>query len=146
MGARVSSEERQKRNAVKRTAVQERLAELKETYDEKAVVSYSLADRLIGNAKIQQLQRGGAPFTKADLIAILLCIENKQDSDAVHYRVLSCDDLRSAVRLHIYSVKKKEQPLARHAIEVIEEVQPAPPLAPSAPPLEPGEEGFMVTQ
>lgn len=59
----------------------------------------------IAAAKHAQLQRRGAQLSKADYIAILLKLQRVPETElAMHrYNSMSCDDLRSALRLLLYA-------------------------------------------
>lgn len=56
------------------------------------------------HVKIQQMQRDGKPFVKADLVAIAAALTNeKAEVNMLYaYQNMTCEDLRSAIREHIY--------------------------------------------
>ncbi len=54
---------------------------------------------MVGEA---QLNRGGAAFTKPDLVAILLCLEPSMMTHRDSVNALSCEDIRTKIRLIIF--------------------------------------------
>lgn len=132
MGNRVSSQERHKREVLKKAAFDKRIGQVQNSLqqnnnnDKQVILAGDFTSQLIGSAKVTQLERGGAIFTKADLIAILIKLEKKDEKAAIEYRCLTCDDLRSAIRLLIYTVEEQKADI------VVEPMSPVP----SAPPPE----------
>jgi len=63
---------------------------------------------LLHQFKIEQMQRDGKPFIKADLVAIAAALtdETNEANMLFAYQVMSCEDLRSAIRQRIYHKSK----------------------------------------
>lgn len=123
MGNRVSSQERTRRERAKRDLFDERIERVQTNQRERKqnqLVPYNPVAEIIGHTKIAQLERRGNALTKADLVALLLKLEKRDERDVMYYQSLSCNDLRAAIRLMVY-----DEPNAHH--EIIEEVIEAPP-------------------
>lgn len=107
MGSKTSKEERQQREQVKADTFQRAKQNVIEQHRNKsrALIPHDPFASSIQQAKIDQLDRKGRPFTKADLIALLCRLKNEDENSPtlLHYRALSCDDLRAYIRLIVYS-------------------------------------------
>jgi hypothetical protein len=64
---------------------------------------YMQAKNVINNVKKQQLERKQDNFTKKDLIAILVCINNESDFNAMKYDEMTCGELRAMTRQMVYN-------------------------------------------
>jgi hypothetical protein len=67
-----------------------------------AVVS-NLATSAISEIQVEQLHRGGAAFTKPDLVALAISINGGRGDPFSIYRTMTCDDLRTAIRVLLYA-------------------------------------------
>jgi len=119
MGNRVNKQERQRRELVKDEVFEKAKVTVQKRRENvsNALINYSSPQAFVDEAKETQLNRRGKPFTKADLIAILAKLENvnTESLEILKYQTLSCDDLRSYIRLKLYAEEaleeeKKEEP------------------------------------
>ncbi len=55
---------------------------------------------------IRQLERDGAQFTKADLVAIVLALEPRLRKNVAGLDAYTCDDLRAKIRTIIYDPRQ----------------------------------------
>lgn len=87
----------------------------------------------------QQMRRGGQPFTKADLVALLHALTG---IDVMTATQMTCEDLRVAIRVRLYTTNATTEE-REEAAAVVQEMPEAPPAyhalpgpapAPSAPP------------
>lgn len=103
MGSRVSRQERVQRETAKDRTFREAKEQVQRTYnDSKSVIPAYSMEHVIVETKLQQLDRRGHAFTKADLVAIAIRLSDP-GSNIHQYRALSCDDLRAFIRLKLYS-------------------------------------------
>ena len=87
------------------SVVQARYVSSSSTSSASSILERTMMNHAITNVKIHQLERGGGAFTKADLVAILAMLKREREPNerALEYTSLSCDDLRSMIRLLIYA-------------------------------------------
>lgn len=64
---------------------------------------------MAGECAKKQLERGGKPFDKTDLITILLYINPKQIENIAHLKTLVIEDLNALIRAIIYDVNYHQQ-------------------------------------
>jgi len=112
MGNRPSAKDRQKREALK----DEAFIRAKNNIHHHSKVSTSLIlhdnpAAIIQNIKENQLDRRGKPFTKGDLVALLMRLRGIPENSMEIYRLqtLSNDDIRSYIRLQLYSPESVEE-------------------------------------
>lgn len=101
MGQRISRSERSTRESQKADIFDQAKAAV--STEQRAVVTPF--DNFMCQSKATQLDRKGMPFTKADLVAIYLKLQNQDPSVALlsSIQTMSCDDLRAHIRLLVYA-------------------------------------------
>ena len=103
MGQRVSRDERARRDAVRATAVQEATDRIRSGAGCLPGVVATNQPHFVTQMAATQMERGGAPFTKADLVALMSRINGPSSvSDLMQLNQLTVPDLRTAIRLKLY--------------------------------------------
>ena len=116
MGTRASKAERQKRETVKTDVFEKAKANLEEKKRRQDLANHGAVinhpfQGMLHQAKLHQLDRKGMALTKADLVATLIRLKNLDEKSPLiyQYQNLSCDDLRSFIRLILYSPETLEE-------------------------------------
>lgn len=143
MGARSSRQVRRERNELREDALSRAARALREDWERKnivadepgaAVVPYVPPNdfqRNLGAVRIQQLERRGRAFNKADLIALVFRLENRQETelDVLRMQNMTVEDLYAYVRLLLYApehsgrAKAPPRPLDHSARENEENIE-----------------------
>lgn len=101
MGQGSSSERRRRREQITAEATQSIEQETSEK-SETALLPFNggAAAVICQEVRVQQMRRGGHPFTKNDLIALL---HSCTGADLDRASQMTCEDLRVAIRVHLYA-------------------------------------------
>jgi hypothetical protein len=117
MGGRTSKEERKHREQAKDRVFHQAKQHVRRervNYSQ-ALMRYADPTEMFNQARESQLDRKGKPFTKTDLIALLLRLHklDEKSPEVFRYQSLSNDDLRAFIRLKVYSpdvLEEKKEP------------------------------------
>lgn len=105
---RASKSERAKRNAVKENVIQDRLTAINNMQhnignNRQLVIAEQAQIFQIAETAKTQLNRGSAPFTKSDLVAIAVALTKNADRDAFDMLTeLTVGDLNAYIRSIVY--------------------------------------------
>jgi len=146
MGQSTSSERRQRRNQITADATRAieseapvRANNIHSVLALTGGVGAAINPETVRRVRGQQMQRGGQPFTKADLVALLYALTR---IDVMTAAQMTCEDLRVAIRVRLYTINAATQD-DEPTVTVVEEAPDAPPAyhalagpvpVPSAPP------------
>lgn len=136
MGQATSSERRQRRREITARATRAIETETVRATDTQGVLALAnpgpnLNRETVRRVRGQQMRRGGQPFTKADLVALLHALTGM---DVLTATQMTCEDLRVAIRVRLYTADAN--PPATGGEPVAEEETEPNPAAdiPDAPP------------
>ena len=143
MGQATSTERRQRRRQI--TAQATRAIDSEPTVRARGVLALvnpaagGIHPDTVRQVRSQQMRRGGQPFTKADLVALLHTLTDVDVMAATH---MTCEDLRVAIRVRLYTATATTEPAPEPEPEPdpnpVADIPDAPPAyqalpAPSAP-------------
>lgn len=120
--SRVSKSVKEERKAVSQQVLNARKDEMNAFQNQMASMYAENPDAvkqsiMIGEAAKKQLDRGGKPFDKKDLITILLFIDPKQMAHIDQLETLNMENLYTMIRAIIYDVKHHQSTMMRIANE-----------------------------